>query len=195
MTMMTRTPCRMRRRGEMSNPSNWTRRRVNRKVSASYIILYNNQYYVDCIIDCHAFLMVDVLCQCCGNRKEVLNVDINPFMEYMRKRINVRNGLNVMDPILENFRFTNIKRKLDPGSVYVVDELCARMIEVFITNHFEFFRIFNMDAIFIKELKIEGMTEKKLASIIFNCAFYRFVSISMAQIYGAYFLNKLLLFD
>ena len=127
--------------------------------------------------------MVDVLCQCCGIRKEVLNVDINPFMEYMRKRINVRNGLNVMDPILENFKFTNVKRNLDPGSEYVVDELCARMIEVFITIHFVFFRIFNMDAIFIKELRIEGMTEKKLASIIFNCAFYRYVSISMAHIF------------
>ena len=135
MTMMTRTPCRVRRRGKMSNPANWTRRRVNRKVSASYIILYNNQYYIDCIIDCHAFLMVDVLCQWCGNRKEVLNVDINPFMEYMRKRINVRNGLNVMDPILENFKFTNVKRSMDPGSIYVVAELCAHIIEVFKTIH------------------------------------------------------------
>ena len=72
----------------------------------------------------------------------MLNVDINPFMDYMKKRISVHNGLNVMDPILKSFRFTNVKRSWDPGSVYVVDELCAHMIEVFITILLTLFRYF-----------------------------------------------------
>ena len=72
----------------------------------------------------------------------MLNVDINPFMDYMKKRISVQNGLNVMDPILKSFRFTNVKRSCDPGSMYVVNELCAHMIEVFITILLTLFRNF-----------------------------------------------------
>ena len=155
--------------------------KVNKKPSESkgISIVYVN---LDYSRYCYAFLMDDVLCLCCGIWIEMLSVDIKPFMEYMKNRINVHNGLNVMDPILEGFRFTNVKRNLDPGSVYVVDELCAYMIEVFITIHLTLFRIFNMDATFVKEIKIDGITENNLASILFNCGFYRYVSISMVYI-------------
>lgn len=62
--------------------------------------------------------------------KEVSRVDIKPIMKYMKNRINVQNGVNVTDPIIKNFRFTNVKRNMDPGSIYVVAELCAHTIEV-----------------------------------------------------------------
>ena len=67
--------------------------------------------------------------------KEVSRVDIKPIMKYMKNRINVQNGVNVTDPIIKNFRFTNVKRNMDPGSIYVVAELCAHTIEVFKTIH------------------------------------------------------------
>ena len=67
--------------------------------------------------------------------KEVSRVDIKPIMKYMKNRINVQNGVNVTDPIIKNFRFTNVKRSMDPGSIYVVAELCAHTIEVFKTIH------------------------------------------------------------
>ena len=106
--------------------------KVNKKPSESkgISIVYVN---LDYSRYCYAFLMDDVLCLCCGIWIEMLIVDINPFMEYMKNRISVHNGLNVMDPILESFRFTNVKRSMDPGSIYVVAELCAHTIEVFKT--------------------------------------------------------------
>ena len=108
---------------------------VPKGISIVYVNLDYSRY-------CYAFLMGDVLCLCCGIWIEMLSVDINPFMDYMKKRISVHNGLNVMDPILKSFRFTNVKRNWDPGSMYVVNELCAHMIEVFITILLTLFRNF-----------------------------------------------------
>ena len=79
-------------------------------------------------IKCHELqYSSDGQCLCCGSRN---CVDIVPFMDYMKKRIKIRNGLYVEDEILKRYRFTNVKRKWDPGSVYVVAELCFFALEV-----------------------------------------------------------------
>ena len=79
-------------------------------------------------IKCHEIKnSSDEQCLCSGSRN---CVDIAPFMDYMKKRIKIRDGFTVHDDILNKYRFTNVKRKWDPGSYYVVDELCCFALEV-----------------------------------------------------------------
>ena len=102
-------------------------------------------------IKCHELKhSSDEQCPCYGIRR---SVDIVPFMNYMKKRIKIRDGLNVEDAILTRYRFTNVKRNWDPGSVYVVAELCCFELEVCITILMTFVYMFIKVSVFLSEIK------------------------------------------
>ena len=68
------------------------------------------------------------LCLFCGSQRDISSEGITPIVQFMKTRLDVRKGVNVEDAIIKKYRFTNVKRSLDPGSLYVYKELCSLKI-------------------------------------------------------------------